>query len=128
MCYNSSVRISATASVQLLAPTAVLTEKGFDMNSKAKKLFDKDNDEEVFTSAQVMLQKTRRPILPHEWLRLLGIMNDIQRAKLDKNGPRAIQVYSLSKPLINKIIRSGYSIYAISEKNNPQMTWYEVKW
>ena len=108
-----------------------LTEKGFVMDSRARKMFEEDDKEEVFTSTPVMLQKTSRPLLPHEMLKLLGITNEIQRAKIEvkrNNGPKAIQVPTLSKPLINKLIRSGYQIFLVSPDSNPQLRWYVVKW
>ena len=108
-----------------------ITEKGDVMDSKAKKLFDDDNKEEVFTRTQVMLQRTKRPILPHEWLKLLGITNEIQRAKIEakkKNGPRFIQVPKLSKPLINRLIRTGYQIDTVSPDSNPTLKWFEIRW
>ncbi|MBR2705142.1 MAG: hypothetical protein IKE91_06720 [Clostridia bacterium] len=103
------------------------------MDSKARKeVFDDDaNKEEVFSRQPVMLQRTKRPLFPHEWLKLLGITNEIQRAKIaakKKNGPRFISVPSLSKPLINNLIRTGYTIYMVSPDSNPKIKWYEIKW
>ena len=101
------------------------------MDSRAKRMFEEDQEDEVFTSTEVMLQKTNRPLLPHELLKLLGIQNEIQKANIEfkKNkGPKAIQVPKLSKPLINNLIKSGYRIYLVSPDSNPQLKWYVVKW
>lgn len=108
-----------------------ITEKGIVMNSEARKQFEDDDKEEVFTSTPVMLQQTKRPLLPHEWLKLLGITNEIQRAKLEskKNkGNNSIQVPTMSKPIINKLIRTGYRIFQVSLDTNPEMKWYVIAW
>jgi hypothetical protein len=101
------------------------------MNSEARKQFEDDDKEEVFTSTPVMLQQTKRPLLPHEWLKLLGITNEIQRAKIEskKNkGNNSIQVQTMSKPIINKLIRTGYRIFQVSLDTNPEMKWYVIAW
>ena len=101
------------------------------MDSRAEMLRSDDNQEEVFTSTQVMLQQTKRPLLPHEYLKLLGITNEIQRAKIEakkNNGPKAVQVPSMSKPIINNLIKSGYQIFLVSPESNPTVKWFVVKW
>ena len=101
------------------------------MNSEARKQFEDDDKEEVFTSTPVMLQQTKRPLLPHEWLKLLGITNEIQRAKIEskKNkGNNSIQVPTMSKPIINKLIRTGYRIFQVFLDTNPEMKWYVIAW